>query len=255
MNIVVVIKHIPNLADELELNDDGTNLEFDEIDFVLNEFDEQAIEQAVLVKEESGGTVTVLGVDIIEELDNILYTALAKGVDEAVKIVGDLEPAIDSHTQAQWLAEVIKEMDADIVLTGVQAADDIDGQLGPMLAAHLDYPYAGVVTGVEVAHRVATFYKEYAGGVLGKYVASLPLVLGIQASAKPPRYAPISKVRQMAKSAAIAEVEVEENGLGLNYKILKMSEPSSVGHAEMIEGDAEEAAERIMEIIKERGLS
>ena len=254
MNIVVAIKHIPNLADDLELNDDGTNLEFDEIDFVLNEFDEHTIEQAVLIKEASGGNVTVLGVDLIEELDGVLCTALAKGADKAVKIVGDLEPGIDSHTQARWLSEAISEMDADIVLTGVQAADDLDGQIGPMLAAHLDMPYLGVVTGVEVAHRVATLYKEYAGGVLGKYAVSLPMVVGVQAASKPPRYAPISKVRQIAKSVEIDEIEVEDEGPGAGMTLRKMSPPVSAGHAKMLEGDAEEVAERIIEIIKERGL-
>lgn len=254
MNIVVAIKHIPNLADDLELNDDGTNLEFDEIDFVLNEFDEHAVEQAVLLKEADGGSVTVLGVDLIEELDRVMHTALAKGADKAVKIVGDLEPGIDSHTQARWLAGAIREMDADIVLTGVQAADDLDGQIGPMLAAHLDMPYLGVVTGVEVAHRVATLYKEFKGGVLGKYAISLPVVVGVQAATKPPRYAPISKVRQIAKSATIDEIEVDDEGLGAGMTLRKMSAPVSAGHAEMLEGDAEEVAERIINIIKERGL-
>lgn len=254
MNIVVAIKHIPSLADELELNDSGTNIDFDEVDFVLNEFDEQAIEQAVLVKEASGGEVTVLGVDLIEELDGVLHTALAKGADKAIKIVGDIEPGIDSHTHARWLASAIKELDADIVLTGVQAADDLDGQIGPMLAALLDMPYLGVVTGVEVAHRVATLYKEYAGGVLGKYAVSLPMVVGVQAATKPPRYAPISKIRQIAKTATLEEIEVEDEGPGAGVTLRQMSPPVSTGHAEMLEGDAEEVAEGIIEIIRERGL-
>lgn len=254
MNIVVAIKHIPNLADDLELNDEGTNLEFDEIDFVLNEFDEHAIEQAVLIKEASGGSVSVLGIDLIEDLDGVLHTALAKGADKAIKIVGDLEPGIASHTQALWLSEAIREMDADIVLTGVQAADDLDGQIGPMLAAYLDMPYLGVVTGVEVSHRVATLYKEYSGGLLGKYAVSLPMVVGVQAATKSPRYAPISKVRQIAKSVEIDEIEIDDEGPGAGMTLRKMSPPVSTGHAEMLEGDAEEVAERIVEIIKELGL-
>jgi electron transfer flavoprotein beta subunit len=254
MNIVVAIKHIPSLADELELNDSGSNLDFDEVDFVLNEFDEHAIEQAVLVKEAGGGDVTVLGVDLIEELDRVLHTALAKGADRAISIVGDLEPGIDSHTHARWLADAIKGMDADIILTGVQAADDLDGQIGPMLAAHLDMPYLGVVTGVEVSHRVATLYKEYAGGMLGKYAVSLPMVVGVQAATKPPRYAPISKIRQIAKTATIEEIEVGDEGPGAGIILRKLSPPIFTGHAEMLEGDAEVVAERIVEIIKERGL-
>jgi electron transfer flavoprotein beta subunit len=254
MNIVVAVKHIPNMADDLELNDDGNNLEFDEIDFVLNEFDEHAIEQALLIKEASGGTVTVLGVDLIEEIDGVLHTALAKGADKAVKIVGDLEPGIDSHTQARWLAHAIEGMDADLVLTGVQAADDLDGQIGPMLAAHLDVPYVGVVTGVEISHRMATLFKEYAGGLMGKFAVSLPMVVGIQSASKPPRYAPISRVRQIAKSVEIEEFEVDDEGPGSGLALRKMSPPVSEGHATMLEGDGEQVAEKIIEIIKGQGL-
>jgi electron transfer flavoprotein beta subunit len=150
MNIVVAIKHIPSIADELPVK--GDNVDFDSVDFVLNEFDEQSIEQAVLVKEAVGGTVTVIGVDLIEELDNVLHMALAKGADKAVKITAD-EPGADSHTQAKWLAEAIKGMSPDIVFAGVQASNDLDGQIGPMIAAYLDMPYIGGVSSVEVAGR------------------------------------------------------------------------------------------------------
>jgi len=254
MNIVVAVKHVPSTADELELNEDGTNLDFDEVDFTINEFDEQAIEQAVLVKEAGGGEVTVIGVDVIEELDGVLHTALAKGADKAAKIVGDLEPPIDSHTQARWLADAIGDLNPDLVLTGVQAVDDLDGQIGPMLAAHLDLPYVGVVTGLAVNGGTATAHKEYAGGVMAEFEVSLPAVVGIQAAEKPPRYAPISKIRQMAKSADIEEYEADEDVDDGGCEIRKMAKPVSAGHAEMLDGDAEEVAEKIIEILEERGL-
>jgi electron transfer flavoprotein beta subunit len=101
---------------------------------------------------------------------------------------------------------------------------------------------------------VATLYKEFKGGVLGKYAISLPVVVGVQAATKPPRYAPISKVRQIAKSATIDEIEVDDEGPGAGMTLRKMSPPVSATHAEMLEGDAEEVAERIINIIKERGL-
>ncbi|MFQ5922077.1 MAG: electron transfer flavoprotein subunit beta/FixA family protein [Anaerolineales bacterium] len=254
MNIVVPIKQIPSLIDELELNADGTNLDFDTIDFVLNEFDEHAIEQALLVKEASGGSITVLGVDLIDELDPILHTALAKGADKAAKVVGDFEPGMDSHTQASLLSQAIKHLGPDIVLTGVQAADDIDGQIGPMLAAHLDMPYVGVVADVRVDGATATVLKEFSGGVMAEYEVQLPMVVGVQAASQPPRYAPISRVRQVAKTAAIEEFEltVEPDGSGISLR--RMAKPVAAAHAEMIEGEAEQVASRILDLIRERGL-
>ena len=251
MNIVVAIKHIPSIADDLPVKDN--NIDFDSVDFVLNEFDEQSIEQAVLVKEAVGGTVTVVGVDLIGELDNILHLALAKGADKAVKITAD-EPGADSHQQAKWLAEAIKGLSPDIIFTGVQASNDLDGQIGPMVAAYLDMPYVGGVSSVEVSDHTATVNKEFAGGFGGKYAVTLPMVLGIQAASKPPRYEPISKVRQIAQTATIEKVApLGEASAGLT--MLKMASPMVTGHAEMIGGSPKEVAAKIVELLKSKGLA
>ena len=251
MNIVVAIKHIPSIADDLPIKDN--NVDFDSVDFVLNEFDEQSIEQAVLVKEAVGGTVTVIGVDLIGELDGVLHLALAKGADKAVKITGD-DPAADSHVQAKWLAEAIKGMSADIIFAGVQASNDLDGQIGPMIAAYLDMPYIGGVSAVEVSGDTATVNKEFAGGFGAKYAVTLPMVVGVQAASKPPRYAPISKVRQVAQTVKIEKVAPSgEASAGLSFK--KMALPAVTGHAEMIGGSSKEVAAKIVELLKNKGLA
>jgi electron transfer flavoprotein beta subunit len=254
MNIIVTIKQVPSLADELEISTAGTNLDFDTVDFVINEWDEQAIEQAVLIKEASGGTVTVVGVDLIGEIDGLLHTALAKGVDKAAKIVGDFEPGMDSHTHARLLADAIKGMAPDIVLTGVQAPDDLDGQIGPMLAAYLDLPYVGVVNGVAVVGGMATVRKEYSGGLMVEFEVRLPMMVGVQAASQPPRYAPVSKVRQIAKTATVDEIEAAAGDAGAGIAVRRMAKPVAAGHAEMIGGDAKTVAGRIVEILRERGL-
>jgi electron transfer flavoprotein beta subunit len=252
MNIVVAIKHIPSIADDLPVK--GNNVDFDSVDFVLNEFDEQSIEQAVLVKEAVGGTVTVVGVDLIGELDNVLHLALAKGADKAVKITVD-DPGADSHQQAKWLAEeAIKGMSADIVFAGVQASNDLDGQIGPMIAAYLDMPYIGGVSSVEAADGTAIVTKEFAGGNAGKYSVSLPMVVGVQAASKPPRYAPISKVRQVAQTATIGKV-APAGEVSAELTMKKMAPPVVTGHAEMIEGSSKEVAAKIVELLKSRGLA
>lgn len=253
MNIIVPIKQIPNLTDELEINGDGTGLDHDALQYVLNEFDEHAIEEAVLAKESAGGAVTVVGVDTTGELDGALHTALAKGADKAAKITGDFPRGTDSHTQARLLAEAIKDMSPDIVLTGVQAADDRDGQIGPMIAAHLGMPYVGVVTGVTVSGGKAVLHKEYAGGVMAEFEASLPMVVGVQAAHQPPRYAPVSKIRQIAKTAKIDEIAGGE-AAGAGSTVRRMFKPEAAGHAEMWEGSPEEVAEKIAAMLAEKGL-
>ena len=252
MNIVVAIKHIPSIADDLPVK--GNNIDFDSVDFVLNEFDEQAIEQAVLVKESVGGTVTVVGVDLIGELDNVLHLALAKGADKAVKVTAD-EPGADSHMQAKWLAEAIKGLSPDLIFAGVQASNDLDGQIGPMIAAYLDMPYIGGVSSVEASDGSAVVTKEFAGGNGAKYSVRLPMVVGVQAASKPPRYAPVSKVRQVAQTATIEKVAPASDGTGAGLTIKKMAPPVMTGHAEMIEGSSKEVAAKIVELLKSKGLA
>jgi electron transfer flavoprotein beta subunit len=251
MNIVVAIKHIPSTADDLPVK--NNNIDFDSVDFMLNEFDEQAIEQAVLVKEAVGGTVTVIGVDLIGELDNVLHLALAKGADKAIKITAD-EPGADSHQQAKWLAEAIRGLAPNLVFSGVQASNDIDGQIGAMIAAYLDLPYIGGVSAVDVSADTVTVNKEFTGGISGKYAVNLPAVIGVQSSSKPPRYAPISKVRQVAQTAVIEKLAPQgEASAELTFK--KMAPPVIIGHAHMLTGSSKEVAAQIVELLKSKGLA
>ena len=128
MRIVVPIKQVPDLVEELELNDDGTDVDREFLKFVLSEWDDQALEEALLVKEAAGGEVVVVGFGD-PDVELSLYTALAKGADRAVNLTGLGEGWIDSHTRAAALAEWLSGQEADLVLAGVQAVDDLDGQL------------------------------------------------------------------------------------------------------------------------------
>jgi len=149
----------------------------------LNEFDEHALEEALLLKEEHGGTVTVIAFEG-DDTDKVLYTAIAKGADRAVKITNDLPPGTPNHVLAKALASVLSGMEYDLVLTGVQAADDRDGQLGVLLANYLDVPHVSVVSGVAPSNGAVTVQKEYAGGVMAEFEVDLPAVLGVQAASK-----------------------------------------------------------------------
>src|SRR5256885_6254582 len=147
MRIVVPIKQTPDLVEELELNDDETDVDREFLKFVLSEWDDQAIEEALLVKEAGGGEVVVVGFGD-PDVELSLYTALAKGADRAVNLTGFGDGWIDSHTRAAALAEWLAGQEVDLVMAGVQAVDDLDGQLPPLLAATLGWPPAGVVLGV-----------------------------------------------------------------------------------------------------------
>lgn len=251
MNIVVLVKQVPDLADELEVNGDGTGLDEDCLTWVLNEYDDHALEEALHLKEATGGTVTVLGPGF-EGVDEVLFTCLAKGADRALK-VGEFEEHPDSHTTARAMAAALAGIEHDLILTGVQSIVDLDGQVGPLLAAGLGIPHVSVVTHISLQDGVATVNQEYAGGLVGEFAVDLPAVLGVQAARQVPRYAPVSRVRQLMKTETIDTVDVDvESGSGLIVQ--KLSPPEASGHAEMIEGDEEAASERIVAILGDAGL-
>jgi electron transfer flavoprotein beta subunit len=256
MHIIVPVKQVPDLVEELEINSEGTDLEREALKYKMNEWDESALEEALQLKELHGGTVTVLTVMTGDaDVDEMLYTCIAKGADRVGKVAGDFEDSHDSHTSARALAAAIREQPYDLILTGVQAADDLDGQVGVLLATYLGIPHISVVSGIEVepVSRTATVHQEYAGGIMATFEVDLPVVLGVQASRAIPRYAPVSRVRQAMKTAQIEEIEVTTPA-GAGISVRRMFKPESAEHAEMLEGDTDEIVNRVIEILRERGL-
>ncbi len=252
MQIIVCVKHVPDLVEELEIADDGKGLSRDFLKFVVNEFDDQALEQGLLLKEQTGGTLTAIAFDA-PDIDQTLFTCLAKGADKAIKLSGDFEGGLSSHGAAHALASALQSIPHDLILTGVQSAEDLDGQLAPLLATYLGEPHISVVTGVELHGKTARVRQEYAGGVTGEFEVDLPAVLGVQAAPQPPRYAPVSRVRAMMKEKKLEQMAASP-GDGAALSVLQMSKPQSAAHAEMLEGDADAVAERLVSIISERGL-
>ena len=252
-HIVTLVKMVPDLVEELEINDAGTDLNRDWLRLIINEFDNHAIEQAILLKERTGGEVTVIAPDA-EGVDDMLFTTAAKGADRLVKLVADdFEEGVNNHALARAFADTAKEYSPDLILTGVQANDDLDGPVGALVAEYLGLPYVGYVCGVQLEGGKVTVCKEYPGGLTGQMEVILPAVLGIQAGEEPPRYVAISKVRQMMKTSEIAEYEVGELDPSGGLAVSKMYLPEKSGRAEMIEGNEEEIAAKLIEIFKEVG--
>src|SRR3990170_1453448 len=254
MNIVALFKLVPDLVEELEIDQSGTALNMDFLRLIINEFDDHAIEQAILLKERSGARVTVIGPNA-EGADDVLYTAVAKGGDQLIKLMGgDSDAMVNNHAMARATAIVLKELQPDLILTGVQAHNDLDGSMGPLVAEYLGMPYVGYVSAVNVQKGRIVVRKEYPGGLIAEMEVDLPAVVGIQAAEQPPRYVTVNKVRQAMKTSAIEERPLPALDISGGVAIQRMFKPESGTHAEMIEGSAEEVAARLLDIFKEIGV-
>jgi electron transfer flavoprotein beta subunit len=252
MRIVVPLKAVPDLVEEIEFTPDGTGIDREFLKFVLNEWDDQALEEALLVKDAVGGEVVAVGLADDPDIDQALYTALAKGADGAVKISGH---AGDTHSRAALLAGYLEQQPADLIVTGVQAPDDLDGQLPPMLAARLGFPHVSVAIAVEVADGSARVRQEFAGGRSQQLEVRLPAVVGVQAARQPPRYAPISRIRQVMQAGGLLEVAAPAGSPEPALTVRRMYAPEQAGHAEMLAGSTGSVADKIIELLRSRGLA
>jgi electron transfer flavoprotein beta subunit len=252
MKILVFIKLVPDLVEEISINPDGKSLDTTWLRMIINEFDDHALEQAILLKEKHPAEVIVIAPDI-EGIDEVLFTALAKGADQAIKLTGDFSSA-NNHSFARAFTPYIKNLQPDLILTGVQANNDIDGSIGPLLAACQNEPFIGYVSGVSLDDKKAIVKKEYPGGVIAEMSVSLPAVLGIQAAEQPPRYVAVSKVRQIMKTAMIDEHHFDEMDTSGSPQTNRMFQPETSMHAEMITGNPDEIADRLVSVFREKGI-
>lgn len=253
MRIVVPVKMVPDLVEDLELDEEGTDVDRELIKFVLNEFDDQALEEALLVKEATGAEVVVVALDE-PDVGQSLYTALAKGADSAIKLTGVPQGWLDTHTRAAVLGAWLKGEPYDLVLTGVQAVDDLDGQLASLLGERLGLPHVSVVVRVEVKDASVLVRQEFAGGLATELQVTMPAVIGVQAARQAPRYASITRVRQAMQQGVIAEVPAEAGVAGSGLRVRKLYAPQTAGHAQMLTGSAGEVADEILSLLRAKGV-
>jgi electron transfer flavoprotein beta subunit len=260
MKIIVLLKMVPDVVEELEVAADGKALATEFLRMIPNERDNHALEEALLLKEKHAGTVTVVALDA-PEVDDALFTALAKGADRAVKVLdgdGMLGTRTAAYRVAQALASIPGLLPADLILTGAQAIDDLDGLTAPLVSHMLRLPQLGIVTQVSVdpSAKVATVLREFHSGIRGEYEVKLPAVLGIQAAEKPPRYVPVAKVRAAMKSRTIESIPAPTMADGgvAPLRVGEMAKPEVTEHAQMLQGSPEEIANQLCEILAARGL-
>lgn len=251
MKIFTPIKLVPDLVEELEIAGDGKSLDTTWMRLVNNEFDQHAIEQAILLKELHGAEVSVFTTEA-EDAAEVLYTAAAMGADRLIMLTG-LDTQVDNQQLAILYKDIFANEKPDLILAGVQAHNDLDGQLGALIAGHLDLPYIGYVSNVIIENDKATVHKEFPGGLIAIMETRLPAVFGIQAAAQPPRYVAFSRIQQARKTLLIEKIPVLETPMQ-KPDIVKMYLPQSTEKAIMIEGGPNDVASKLIDILEDVGV-
>ena len=211
MKILVLVKHVPDTETKIKLASGGKNLDDSEFKYMVNPYDEFAIEEAVRTQEKHTGesVVVSLGPTRVQEG---MRKAMAMGIDRGVWINTEGHSSeLDSFLIASALAKVITEEKPDVVFVGQKAIDDDAAHVGPMLAELCGMPHVQVVTKVEwtQAGQTARVEREVEGGMVEVYEVTAPVVLGAHKSLNEPRFPPLPGIMK-AKKKPLAEKKLSE---------------------------------------------
>ncbi len=252
MKIVVCVKQVAVLGDEVEFTDDARDVDPDYLDFALNEWDSYATEEALRIRETLGGEgdeVVVVSVGD-RQVEDAVRRCLAMGADRAVRV--DRAGSTDPITLARLLAPVVRRESPDLVFCGVQSSDAVQAATGTALAELLGLPRVAVVTRIEwdPGAARATVRRELEGGLLDLTEVDTPALLTIQTGINQPRYATLRAIKQ-AEQKQIEVVSPDEPG-DPAYRVRRMFVPSKGEGAELLDGGPADIARRIKEIVEER---
>ncbi|WP_418281370.1 electron transfer flavoprotein subunit beta/FixA family protein [Halorubrum sp. DTA98] len=260
MKVLVTVKEIGEVDDDFAI--DGTEIAASDLEYDLNEWDDYAIEAGVRLVEE-GLADEVVSVTIgPSRAEETIRMALAKGVDRAVRVWDDaLETEFaDVESKVDVLEAVVDEEGPDLVLSGVQAADNAFGATGVALAERIGFEHAAVVNDLEIDADggIANVHRELEGGIEELTEVDLPAVLTVQTGLNEPRYASLRGIRQAQRKEIaamdLADLDLSAADVESALTLTSMYEPESESDAEMIEGDTGEAAGRLAEVLREKGV-
>ncbi|MFO7952047.1 MAG: electron transfer flavoprotein subunit beta/FixA family protein [Bacillota bacterium] len=261
MKSFVCIKYVPDTSEaEVKVNPDGKTVDDSKFSYDINDADNYAVEESVLIKEDKGGEVDVVSIGP-KQSDVMIRMALAKGCDRATRIEDERIADHDPLMVAKVLAGALKDKEFDLVFTGCMAADDGHMSTGVALAEELGVNHASMVKKVEVLDGKVKAHRELEGGLLEVVELELPAVLTIQTGINEPRYAPIRGIRQAQKKElnvfnlddlGVDPGEVSPDASGVVLENLYIPEVESA--AEFIEGEPEEKAEKLASILTKGGL-
>lgn len=244
MNIVVCVKHVPDTEARVQIAEDGKSIETRDINFILNPYDEFAVEQALLTREKLGGEVTVVSLGG-DPAAAAIRTAMAMGADKGI-LLKTSEPADDPLQAAHAIAREIGDTGADVVFFGKQAVGNEHGQVGILVAELLGIPGISEVSEIEITENGATGKREIEGGA-ESFQCGLPAMFTTQKGLNEPRY-PSLKGRMAAKKRPL---EVKETGLGEQLLAIESLNYPSQREKGKIVGEGAAAAAELVRLLQE----
>lgn len=250
MNIYVLMKRTFDTEEKISIA--GGQINEDGAEFIINPYDEYAIEEAIQVRDSHGGEVTVITVGS-EEAEKQLRTALAMGADKAVlvNIEDDLDYS-DQYTTAKIIAEFLKDKEADLIIGGNVAIDGGTGQVGPRVAELLDIPYVTTITKLEIDGSTVTVVRDVEGD--SEIIqTSLPLLVTAQQGLNDPRYPSLPGIMKAKKKPLdeleLDDLDLEEDDVEAKTKTIEIYLPAQKEAGRVLEGDLSDQVKELVDLL------
>jgi electron transfer flavoprotein beta subunit len=251
MNILVCMKQTFDTEEKIVL--ENGKIKEDGVQFVINPYDEYAVEEAIKLKEEHGGQVTLICVGP-QRSEEALRKALAMGADEAV-LVSDESLFGDEHTASHVLAAVIKNRPFDIILCGNQAVDDGSGQVAVRLANILNIPYISTITKLEISGTDVVAHRD-AEGDTEIVTAKLPVLVTAQQGLNEPRYPSLIGIRKANKkpieTLTAADLGLNPSDVASKTQVVETFLPTPKTGGKILSGDLKDQVAELVSSLRSK---
>ncbi len=252
MKVVVLVKQVPDTESKIKLLPDGSSYDPEGIKWIMNPYDEYAVEEALQIKGKGlASEVVVLSLGPDNALERI-RTALAMGADKAVHIKEDVPNVGDSYAVADALAAALKELEADLVIAGKQAVDDDSYSVPGMVAAKMGIPVINAVSKLEVADGKITAWADIEGGAKLVIESGTPCIITCNKGLNEPRYASLPGIMK-AKRKPVDVKSFADLGISSDAKleVLGWALPEERQAGRVLEGEIPDQVVELVKLLRE----
>ena len=244
MEVIVLLKQVPATESFIEIAEDGLSIKTEDIKWVINPYDEFAVEEALRIKEAHGGTVTIISAGQ-ERAVEAIRTALAMGADKGILVKDPLVDKCDGLGIARILAAVLKDIKFDLIIAGQRAVDDDNFQVGTYVAEFLGIPNISLVIKEEVTDGKIRCYRTVEGGTV-VLEAPLPALFTTQRGLNEPRYASLPGIMKAKRKPldikSLSDIAIDASEIGEPMaKVVAMKLPPERTGGKIIKGDSSQA--------------
>jgi electron transfer flavoprotein beta subunit len=258
VNIVVLLKQVPDTETKIKIGADGKSLDTSDIKWIINPYDEYAVEAALRLQDSVGAKVTILSMGPERAVESI-RTALAMGADQGILVDDPATEGSDALSKAKVLSAALRSLDFDLVFCGHRAVDDDENQVGIMVAELLALPHLGLAVSLEVEDGRVKIIRPTEGARVTLEAAVPALVtFGGAHAVWNPRYASLPGIMKAKKkpleTKSIADLGLSPEDVGIQaakVKVTSVELPAERQPGRVIEGEIAEKAKELVRLLHE----